>query len=73
MELISIHSITNHSQKKLGNFLSGKNQLLIGKSPNLPSQNQLERNREIRKVKSGNTSRYKKLKSRRYCREYSNN
>ena len=30
-ELISIHSLTNHSQKKLANFLSGKNQLLIGK------------------------------------------
>ena len=43
MELISIYSLTNHSQKKLGNFISGKNQLLIGKSPNFTSQNQLKR------------------------------
>ena len=31
IELISIYSLTNHSQKKLANFLSGKNQLLCEK------------------------------------------
>jgi lipopolysaccharide biosynthesis glycosyltransferase len=31
MELISIYSLTNHSQKKLANFLRGKNQLLCEK------------------------------------------
>ena len=30
IELISIHSLTNHSQKKLGNLLIAKNQLLCG-------------------------------------------
>ena len=54
IELISIHSLTNHSQKKTGKFSLGKSQMLIGKTQNFTSPNtkgidKLEKlNREIR-------------------------